>query len=177
MECRAAESCWLRISKASPSAGGSVTLLWAYADDRTNDLQPRDPEPLRFADVSEEYHGVAFLLAKFLNEAGDPLFDEVISEVHDESRISEEIGGREHCMGKPEGGFLVDIGNVYAPGGAIANRLTNLLLGIADDNTDFLHTGVFQGFDAIEEYGLVGHRHQLLGACVGYGAETRSRTA
>ena len=61
---------------------------------------------------------------------------------------------------------------------AIAHRLTDLTPSLwSDDDADVGDSGVHEGLDAVKEHGLVGHRHELLGGSVGYGAQTGSRPA
>ena len=80
-------------------------------------------------------------------------------------------------MGEPERRLLLDIGHPHAPLAAVAHRITDLLVGVADHDADLADSGGGQGLDAVEENGLVGDRDELLGGGVGDGAEARSTTS
>ena len=81
---------------ASGGSGGSkpVTLLWAYADDRTNDLQPRDPEVDRV--VARLFAARVREQATWLNKQGH--FDEARGRIEAVARRIRGYAGRDPEM-------------------------------------------------------------------------------
>ena len=69
---------------------------------------------------------------------------------------------------RPERLVLDDVGDLDAELRAVAGGLADLVAGLGgDDDPDLLDAGVGHRLDAVEEHGLVGDRHELLGATCG----------
>ena len=107
-----------------------------------------------------------------VDERLDALADEVVAEVHDEVVGAEKVPGDEHAVGQSERLGLVQVGDLEAPAGAVSHRGHDLFGGVADDDADLLDAGLGHRLQAVEQDGLVGHRHQLLGTRVGDRSET-----
>ena len=136
-----------------------------------------DAELLRVGHLGEEDLGVGRAVAEFVHQALDAAGDQVVAEVHDERIVLQEVLGDLHRVGETEGRLLLDVGAAGAELRTVADRLADLVLGIADDDADFGDAGGDDGLDAEEEDRLVGHRYELLGGRVGEGAQARALAA
>jgi hypothetical protein len=61
----------------------------------------------------------------------------------------------------------VSVGDVQAEGGAVADGRADLVGGVPDDHADVGDAGRRDGLQAVEQDGLVGDGHELLGRGVG----------
>jgi len=112
---------------------------------------------------------------KASNEVGDPVPEQVVAEVHDEGRLPEEGLGGEHGVGEPERSLLLDVGDRDAEPLAVARRGADFLARLRrDDDAHVADPGIRHRLDAVEEDGLLGHGHELLGARVGERAQAGS---
>src|ERR671919_1915075 len=107
-----------------------------------------------------------------VGEAGQPLLQHVVAQVHHEVVLGEELPRDQHAVSQPQWLVLPDVGDVDAPAGSVANRRHDLVAGGADDDADLLDARLDHVLDAVEEDRLVGDGHELLGARVGDGPET-----
>ena len=57
-----------------------------------------------------------------VDERLDALADEVVAEVHDEVVVAEEVPGDQHAVGQSERRGLVQVGDLEAPAGPVADR-------------------------------------------------------
>ena len=114
--------------------------------------------------MREQDQRVGLGASEHLDQVRDPVPEQVVAEVHHERVLPEKLLGRQQCMGQPERRLLLDVRDGGAELGAVAGRLRDLLTGLGrDDHADLPDPRLDQGFDPVEEDGLVGHRHELLG--------------
>ena len=66
---------------------------------------------------------------------------------------------------------LAQVGHPQAEAGAVADRGFDFGVRVADDDADLVDAGLAHGLEAVEEDGLVGDRHELLGRGVGDGPQ------
>ncbi len=131
----------------------------------------------RRAAVELELVGDASVLVEAGDEVDEALLQHVVAEVHHEVVVAEEVAGDEHAVGQAERLVLRDVGDLGAEVRAVADGLTHLGPGLAGDDADVGDAGLDHVLDAVEEDGLVGDRHQLLGARVRNGAQACARAA
>ena len=74
-------------------------------------LELGHPESLRFRHPGEQDHRVRRLAAEFVDQRGDAVADQVVTEIHDEAVVSQPFPGGEHRVSKAERRFLGDIGH------------------------------------------------------------------
>lgn len=101
--------------------------------------------------------------AELLHQTGDPADDEVVAEVHDEVVVPQEVTGDQHRVGEAERLVLRDVGDLDAEPGTVADGLADLRGGVAHDDADLGDPRFRDGFQPVEQHGLVRHGHQLLG--------------
>ena len=80
-------------------------------------------------------------------------------------------------MGQPEGRLLLEVGDLEAPFRPVPHRPLDLRRRVAHDDADLLIAGAGDRLQPVEKDGLVGHRHQLLGAGVSDGPQPRPRAS
>ena len=117
------------------------------------------------------------LADELVHEVRDALVEQVISEIHHERFIADERFADEHGVREATRGVLLDIGDRDTPGRPVADRRPDFSLRVADDDADLLDAGLRQRLDTIEEHGLVGHGHKLLGAGIRERPEPRASAA
>ncbi len=76
---------------------------------------------------------------------------------------------------RPSGCVLGDVGDVDTELGAVADGFPDLVGGVADDDPDLGDAGIGDGLQSVEEHGLVGDGHQLLGRCMGDRTQASAR--
>ena len=106
-----------------------------------------------------------------VDEPGNALAQQVVAEVHHEVLVAEVVLGDEYAVGQAERGVLGDVGDLDPEPRAVAHRLSDLGPGVTDDDADLGDTGGSHVLDPEKQDRFVGHRHQLLGAGVGDGAQ------
>ncbi|CAB4962834.1 unannotated protein [freshwater metagenome] len=99
------------------------------------------------------------------------LLKHVVAEVHHEVVIAEVIGGNKYAVSEAERGVLRDVSNPHPPSRAVTYRGLNLGGSIPDNDADLFDASSGHILNSIEEDWLIGDRHQLLGARMGYGAQ------
>ncbi len=101
------------------------------------------------------------------------LADQVVAQEHDESLVREELARGEHGVREAERRLLLNELDPHLPSppGAVADRRTNLLMGIAHHDAQVTNPGRHERLDRIEQHRLVGEREQLLGAGEGEGTQ------
>ena len=107
------------------------------------------------------------------------VLEHVVAEVHDEVVVAEEVAGDEHAVREAARRVLVDVGDLDAELGAVADRGPDLVAGVADgdDDADLLDPGRGELLDAVEDDRLVRDRHELLRARVRDRAKPRAGAA
>src|SRR5918996_1540385 len=80
-------------------------------------LEHSHPEPLRFADLGQEDLRVRRVPLEPLDEAGDPLEEHVVAEVHHEVVVTEEFPGHDDRVRQPQRLVLRDVGDRQPPPG------------------------------------------------------------
>src|SRR5690606_25482769 len=73
--------------------------------------------------------------------------------------------------------LLREVGDLEAEPAAVADGRLDLGVRLADDDADLTDAGRAHRLEAVEEHGLVGHRHELLGGGVSDGAQACARAA
>ncbi len=111
------------------------------------------------------------------DELGQTLLEHVVAEVHDEVVVAQEVPGDAHTVSQAERGILGEVGHVDAEPGPIADRGSDFLAGVADDDADLADPGGRHVLDPVEQDRLVGDRDQLLGLGMGDRAQTSTRAA
>ncbi|MNX65344.1 hypothetical protein D3C86_963990 [compost metagenome] len=76
-------------------------------------------------------------------------------------------------MGKAQGGFLGEVGDLDAPSRAVSDCRPHLGAGVPDDDADLADPRIPHRLDGVEQDRLVGHGDQLLGGGMGDGAQPR----
>ncbi len=154
---------------------GRVLGLLDQADDAVA-VELGDAVGGGIVDAGEQDQRVRLGAPEDLDQLHDPLAEQVVAQVHDERALPQEVLGGEQGMCEPEGSLLLDVGDRGAERGPVPGRLPDLLARLGrDDHGDLVDARLDQGLDPVEEHGLVGHRHQLLGGGVGDRAQARSR--
>ena len=100
---------------------------------------------------------------ELIDQAGDAADDEIVTQVHNEIVVAQEVTRDQDRVGQPERGFLPDIGDIEPERMAIADGPLNGRRGLTDNDPDVGNAGVPYGVKAIEQNGLIGHGNQLLG--------------
>ena len=127
----------------------------------------------------QENQGVGLPLPELLDQRYDAALEDVVAEVHDKRLHAQEILCDQHGMGQAKGFRLFDVGNpdIIPPSFSLADRLPDLVLGVADNDPDLPDPRSDERLDPVEEHRLVGHRDQLLGLGEGQRAEPCSFAA
>jgi len=136
-----------------------------------------DAELGRIGHAGEQDLALRLLVAEARDERLELLADQVVAQVHAEGVRAQEGLGDEDRVGESQRSVLLDVRHRHAEVPTVADRVTDLLVGLADHDADLADAGSRQRLDPIEEDGLVGHRDQLLGRGEGDGAEPRSAPA
>ena len=126
-----------------------------------------DAELLRVVDLREQDLGVGTAALELVDQIGDATDDEVVTQVHHEVVVAEEVAGDEHAVRQPQRGVLRNVGGSDPEVGPVADRCLDLGVGVADDDPDVGDAGVPNSLEAVEQHRLVGDRDQLLGRGVG----------
>ena len=142
-------------------------------------------EPLGVGDAGQQDLGHRRLRAaadpavalEALDEPLHALAQQVVAQVHHEVVVAEEVPGDQHAVGQPERGVLGEVGDLEAPLRPVAHRGADLLGRVADDHADLDDPRLGHLLQPVEQDRLVGHRHQLLGAGVGDGAQAGAGAA
>ena len=101
------------------------------------------------------------------DEGAEVLFEQVVAEVHHEVVGAEEVPRDQHAVRQPERCILWQEGERDAEPRSVAERLADLVTGLADDHADVLDPRVGHRLDPIEQDRRVGDRDELLGAWCG----------
>lgn len=144
------------------------------ADDLARVVEFGDAEGARVLDAGEQDLGVGAVGAEPVDEAGDSADDEVVAEVHHEVVVAQVVTGDEHGVGQSQGPFLGNVGDLQTELGTVADGVLDLRGGVTDDHTDLGDPGRGDGFQPVEEHGLVRHRHELFGRSVRYRPQART---
>src|SRR4029450_4073090 len=91
--------------------------------------------------------------------------------------VTDEVAADLDGVREPAWCVLLDVRDLDAPPGAVADGGPDFGMGVTDDDADVADAGLGNRLDAVEEHRLVGDRHELLGAGVGQGAQTRAFAA
>ena len=175
--CRIEDRWTEEVDPDQRQVGGRVLRLLDQPNDAVA-VQLGDAVGARVVDLREQDQRVGLRLAKGGHEAGDPLREQVVAQVHDEGRVAEEVLGGEHRVREAGRPVLGDVGDRGAERGAVAGRLADLIAGLGrDHDADLGHARLDQRLDPVEEHGLVGDRHQLLRRGMRDRAQPRSRAA
>ena len=126
-----------------------------------------DAEHLRIGHARQQDLRRRLLARELLDEVGDALVEQVVAEVHHERIAADEGLADLHRVRQAERRVLLDVVDADAPPRAVADRGSDLRLGVADDDADLADAGGGDRLDAVEEHRLVRHRDELLGARVG----------
>jgi hypothetical protein len=141
-------------------------------------VQLGDAVVLRIGHRREQDQGVGFLAPELIDEVDDAVAEQVVAQVHDERGVAEEWLRREHGVGEAERLVLLDVLDRDAEVGTVARRVADLVAGLRrDDDAHVPDAGGGHRLDAVEEHGLVRHRHELLGARVRERSQARPRTS
>ena len=126
----------------------------------------------------EQDQRVRLVGAERVDEVDDAVAQQVVAEVHDERRVAQERLGGEQRVGQPERLVLLDVLDRDAERRPVAGRFPDLGAGLrGDDDPHLVDAGRGHRLDAVEEHGLVRHRHELLGARVGERAQAGALAA
>ena len=136
-----------------------------------------DPELLGVRDLREQDLGVAADPPVLLDERGDPVGDQVVTQIHDERFPLQERFRNEHGVREAERIALLDVGELGSEPGAVAQRLPDLVFRLADDDPDAPDPGGHDGLDPVEEHRLVRDRDELLRPRVGERTQTGALAA
>src|SRR4051812_26933419 len=112
-----------------------------------------------------------------MDERGEILLEQVVTEVHHEVVVAEELVGDQDAVGEAKRGVLRYERELGAEALTLAERGDDLRPGITDDHADLRDAGRDHRFDPIEQDRLVGHRDQLLGTGVRDRAQPGAGTA
>jgi len=105
------------------------------------------------------------------------LFQQVVTEVHHEVVVAEELPGDQHAVRQPERLVLGNERDLRTELGSIPQIGHHLVAGVADDHTEFGDAGGDHRTDAVVQDRRVGHRDQLLGPGVSDRPQPRAGTA
>ena len=133
-----------------------------------------DAELLRMGHFGQQDLRGAAELAELVDQAFDAAGDQVVAQVHDEGIVPQEVLGNLHGVGEAERGLLLDVGDLGAEAGAVADRGADFVAGIAHHDADFFDAGGHDRLDTEKEDRLVGDRHELF--CRGIGQRPEPRT-
>src|SRR5918996_1161916 len=150
---------------------GDPLLRLLDEPDHTVPLEHGHPEPLRLADLGQEDLRVRRVPLEPLDEAGDPLEEHVVAEVHHEVVVTEEVPGHDDRVRQPQRLVLGDVGDRQPPRGPIAARGLDLGGGVADHDPHLADPGLGDRLEPVEQDRRVGDGDQLFGAGVGDRAE------
>ena len=119
---------------------------------------------LRVRHGREQDQRLRLVLAELLHELLHAALEQVVAEVHHERRAAQERLGGQHGVGEAGGLVLEDVGDLDAELRAVAGHGADLVPGLGrDDDPDLADARRRHRLDAVEQHGLVGHRHELLG--------------
>ncbi len=122
-------------------------------------------------DLRGRWLGGATRLFERSHESGQVLFEQVVTQVHDEVVVTEKVAGYQYAMRQTERGVLRNERDARTESRAVTERRHHFVARVADDHTDLGDAGRHHGLDSVEEDRLVGHRHELFGARVGDGPQ------
>jgi hypothetical protein len=137
-------------------------------------IEDGNAETLGLGNVCEEDLRVRACPLELLHEAGEPLEQHVVAEVHEERLARHELARRQHRVGQAEGGVLPDVGDAHPPPGAVADRGSHLVGGGAHDEAHLDDPRVADRLDRAKQDRLSRDGKQLLRARVGDGSKPRS---
>ena len=129
-------------------------------------FQLGDTVLLGVAYTLEENLAVPLALLELGDEGGDAVFEHVVTEIHDEWRVAQEIFGDNDSMGEAEGVGLFYIGDIGSPAFAGADGRLDFGGGGANDDAYVGDSGGYEVFDCVEENRLISDRHKLFSAGV-----------
>ena len=115
----------------------------------------------------QQDQGIGRVGAKALDERHDAVLEQVVAEIHDEGLVAQVLLGDQHRVGQAERRRLADVGHAQAKARAVADSGLHFGVGVADDDADLVDAGLVHRLETVEEDGLVGDRHELLGRGVG----------
>ena len=136
-----------------------------------------DAELVGVGHVGQQDLCVAAARAELVGEAADAVGEQVVAQVHHERLAGHELLGDLDRVRQAERRLLRDVGDRDAPRAAVAERGADLVGGVAHDHADVGDARIADRLDRVEEDRLVGHRHELLGAREGDGAQARAFAA
>jgi len=146
------------------SLGGLLRLL--------HDARHPAVHQSRYAEVLGVWHSAQHDQAlgrrapKLLREGNDATAQEVVAQVEDEGVAAQEAFADLHGLRDAQGRRLLDVGDLQAEVAAVAHGSHHLLPRIADHDANAADAGFGQALQGVEEDGLVGDGHQLLGSRV-----------
>ena len=116
-------------------------------------------------------------LLEALDELGQPLLEQVVSQIHDEVVVAEEVVGDQHAMCEPEWQRLRDVGDLHPPPRAISDRGLNLGACLAHDDADLANTCRGHVVEPVEENRAIRDGDELLGTRMRDRSETSAGSA
>ena len=158
--------------------GGGLGRLLRQPEDAPALVELGDAVVLRVGHRRQEDHRVRLLGAERLDEAGDPVAQQVVAQVHHEWRIGQVLLGGQHGVREPEWLVLLYVGDVDPERRAVSHHRSDLAARLRrDDDPDVADAGRGHRLDAIEEHRLVRHGDELLRARVGERPQARAAAA
>ena len=136
-----------------------------------------DTESLGRPDPGQEDERIRQAGAEALDEGFDAAADQVVAQVHHERLGLEVVPRLPDRVGEAERRALPDVGDPRAEAAAVTHGGGDFAGRVAHDHADLGQARADHALDRIKEDGLVGHRHELLGAGVSDRAQAGARPA
>ena len=86
------------------------------------------------------------LVLEAVDEVLQALFEQIVTQIHHEVVLAQEVPGDQDGVGQSERRFLREVGDLQPPPRAVADRSHDLVGGVAHDDADLLDAGVGDGF-------------------------------
>jgi hypothetical protein len=142
---------------------GLLRLLFQALDPARHLIELGHAERARVGHPGQHDLGLGPRRGELLDQAGDPADDEVVTEVHHEVVVAEELPGDQDRVREAEGCQLPDVGDLDAELRAVAHGRLDRGRGVADDDPHVGHPRLRDRLESVEQHRLVRHRDQLLG--------------
>ena len=136
-------------------------------------VQDGDAEPLRLRDLGQEDLGARPVPLELLDEPVQAFQQDVVTQVHHERLVADEVLRRQHGVGQAERRLLADVRDAESPGRSVLDGRTDLARRVADHDADLPDAGVRDGLQGMEQDRRVRDGDELLGVRVRDRAEPR----